>query len=97
VSNPNSERILAQAKLIRLDEKIPRPSEPSSPRRDFAQWQRWLSDTFAQARAARLGEIIRVFNLLFTCRATKFIPKFQFHTASSSKHQSNTKSCNPST
>jgi len=60
VGNPNSERILAQTKLFRLDERIPCSSEPSSPRWDLAQWQRWLSDTFAQARAARLGEIIRI-------------------------------------
>jgi len=34
----NFERILAQAKLVRLEERISRSSDPSSPRRDLAQW-----------------------------------------------------------
>jgi len=32
-----SEQILAQAKLVRLDERISRSSDPSSPRRDLTQ------------------------------------------------------------
>jgi len=36
---PKSERILAQAKLSRLDEIDSRSGETSSPRRDLAQYQ----------------------------------------------------------
>jgi len=60
VGNSETERILAQAKVFRLDESVSRPDESSSPRRDLAQLQGWISDIFAQVRAARLGEINRI-------------------------------------
>jgi len=31
------ERVLAQARLVRLDEKMSRSGDPSSPKRDLAQ------------------------------------------------------------
>jgi len=39
VGNSKTERILAQAKLFRLDESVSRSSEISSPKRDLAQLQ----------------------------------------------------------
>jgi len=58
--NSQSERIIAQARLFRLDESASRSSEISSPRRDLVQWQWWIYGIFAQVRTARLGEIIKI-------------------------------------
>jgi len=72
ITNPG--RTLAQAKLARLGEMLSRSDDSSSPRRGFAQWQRWSFGIFAQARAARLGETTRKSTLFFTCKLAQDHP-----------------------
>jgi len=90
---PKSERILAHAKLSRLDEIDSRLGETSSPRRDLAKHQGWASGIFAQERAARLGEIIRVSNC-FHMQTTQLMPYSQFITHKCSDSSTTHNSCN---
>jgi len=88
-ATPKFERILAQAKLFRLDESDSRTSETSSPRRDLAQQRGWISGIFAQARAARLSEIIRI-PICFHMQTTQYMPNSQFTTHNCSHSSINT-------